>query len=187
MNKSFLAILTAIALPAAFTHAQNLLKNSSFEQAGHFEDHASNWKMGQPDEYGDAWGSAVRVDWRAYDGNFIGAIRGTWAGAGDYGGFWQDAKVEAGSTYRLSAWFWADSAWTANHQQLKIEFWNEDRSMMLAEESVSLYELGEDWRMFSVEATAPEGTGFARAVINVAGAGDSGALQIDSVSLQASW
>lgn len=184
VTKLFAALIT---LPLALAHADNLLKNSSFEQAADYDEGATHWKMNQPDDRGDAWGSAVRVDWRAHDGMYIGAIRGTWAGAGDYGGFWQDAEAEAGTTYSLSAWFWADEGWTANHQQLKIEFWNEDRSMMLSEETVSLQDVGQTWSLFTVDATAPEGTGFARVVINVAGAGENGALQVDSISLKTTW
>jgi hypothetical protein len=161
-----------------------LLKNASFETAGSDGDQAAqNWKMNDPDEHGDAWGSASRENWRANDGTWIGVVRGTWANAGDYGGFWQEAEAMAGTTYRVSAQVWTDPDWTAQSQELKLEFWNADRNEMLAAVTNAIVGSGEMWTEVSVDGIAPEGAAWARAVISVSGAGPSGALQIDQFDL----
>ena len=162
----------------------NMLRNASFETTGtDGEAVAQSWKMNDPDEHGDAWGSASRETWRAHEGAAVGAVRGTWAQAGDYGGFWQESEAMAGTTYRVSAQFYADATWTATSQELKIEFWNADRSEMLGASTNAIVGVGETWTEVSVDGTAPEGTAWARAVVNVAGAGEAGALQVDEMVL----
>lgn len=177
------ALLPAFALAA---HA-NLLKNGSFEEMGSSDEIALNWKMHEPDEHGDAWGSATRRDWRAHDGSWMGAVQGQWANLGDNGGFWQEAPGEAGTTYIASGWFWADGSWTAGTQELKIEFYNEDRVTQLGVQTVSLNDVGEVWTQKSVEAVAPEGAKWVRVVVNVSGAGSDGALQVDELVLDTAW
>lgn len=162
----------------------NLLQNGSFEEAGNEPETARHWKMNDPSESGDAWGSAIRVDWRANDGAHIGAIRGKWAGADEYGGFWQEARIEPGKTYRASAFFWADQSWGAGVQELKIEFWGEDRTEKLGERSVGLSDVGENWTLKEVTLDAPAGAAWGRVVINVGEVGNDGALQVDQVSLE---
>lgn len=176
----FTAAMFCLASPVQ----ANLLQNGSFEEAGNEPETARHWKINDPAESGDAWGSAIRVDWRAKDGMHIGAIRGTWAGADTYGGFWQEARVEPGKTYRASAWFWADNSWGAGVQELKIEFWGEDRTEKLGERSVSLSDVREDWSLKEVTLDAPANAVWGRVVINVNEAGENGALQVDQVSLE---
>lgn len=173
------AVITAIATPAF----ANLLQNSSFEEEGTQIETAKFWKMNDPDDHGDAWGNAIRVDWRAHEGTHIGVVRGSWAGMGEYGGFWQEAEITAGTTYRATAWFWADGKWIAEVQELKIEFWSSDRSEKLDEKIITLHDVSELWVQKEVEGVAPEGAGWARVVINVSDVGGDGALQFDEVSL----
>lgn len=181
-------ILASAALVLATSGFANLLRNSGFEQpATGSEEAALHWKMNDPDDRGDAWGSAVRRDWRAHDGAWMIAVSGQWAELGDYGGVWQDVEAEAGTTYILSAWVYADGSWTADTQELKIEFFNEDRSTQIGSETVSLADVGEVWTRKDVEAMAPEGTRFVRVVVNVAGAGQDGALQVDDLDLETAW
>ena len=180
-------ICLTVALFGAVAGAANanLLQNGSFEEAGNEPETARHWKMNDPSEHGDAWGSAIRVDWRANEGTHIGAIRGKWAGVDEYGGFWQEARVEAGKTYRASAWFWADNGWGAGVQELKIEFWGEDRTEKLGERIVSLCDVGESWTLKEVTLDAPVNAAWGRVVINVSEVGEEGALQIDQVALDA--
>ncbi|MCB1070572.1 MAG: hypothetical protein H7A43_05675 [Verrucomicrobia bacterium] len=185
MKKSLLMICASFF--AAQLVQANLLKNGSFEEMGSSDEIASQWKMNEPDEHGDAWGSAVRKDWRAHEGSWQGVIQGTWSGMDDYGGFWQEVPGTAGTTYILTAWFYADGSWTANQQELKIEFFNEDRTTQLGSEVVSLSDVSEVWTQKTVEALAPEGTAYVRVVINVSGAGSDGALQVDEVELDTAW
>jgi hypothetical protein len=179
----------ALALLVSITPTAeaNALRNPGFEEGGQQPETSLFWKMHDPDDHGDAWGNAIRVDWRARDGRWTGAVRGSWAGLGEYGGFWQEAEITPGTSYRASAWFWADGAWTAETQELKLEFWNADRSMILDSHSVALHDIAELWIKKELEGVAPEGAAWARVVINVSDAGDSGALQIDDVALETGW
>lgn len=163
----------------------NLLKNPGFEESASHDYDALHWRMHEPDDHGDAWGTAIRTDWRAREGRYIGVVRGGWAGVGEYGGFWQEVAAEAGVTYRASAWFWADGAWRAETQEMKLEFWNADRTAVVGSETVALNDIGEIWVQKEIEAAAPEGTAWVRMVINASGTGNDGALQIDEVSLVA--
>ncbi|MBU0679385.1 MAG: hypothetical protein KJ626_14895 [Verrucomicrobia bacterium] len=174
------------AMLAATAVRANLLHNGSFEeQATDNPKRAIYWTMNDPDDHGDSWGSASREDWRAIDGACIATVRGTWAEAEDYGGWWQEAAASAGKTYKLSAWFWADGDWFAEVQEMKLEFWNEDRSQMLSDSVNGLNVLTSEWREETLQAVAPEGTAWVRAVFNVNKAGNAGALQIDNVILTA--
>ena len=164
----------------------NLLYNTSFELESAFSyGSALNWKLNDPDDHGDAYGSASRENWRAHDGQFLAAIRGTWAGLGDYGGWWQEAEGKGNISYRASAWFYADAGWKAQTQDLKLEFWNWDRTQLLGSAVNGLYDLREEWTRHEVNAVSPEGTEWVRVVIHASGAGEAGALQVDDVELVA--
>ena len=177
----------ALFLCAGTAGQANLLFNTSFEAESTFSyGFAQNWKLNDPDDHGDAYGSASRENWRAHEGQFLGAIRGTWAGQGDFGGFWQEAEGHGNLTYRAAAWFYADAGWRAQTQDLKLEFWNWDRTQLLGSAVNSLYDLREEWTRHEVSAVAPDGTEWVRVVIHVSGAGEAGALQVDEVELATS-
>ena len=181
----FIAAALGFALVPLAAAAGNLLLNPSFEYETAADFHACVfWTMNGPDVHGDAYGSAQRENWRACDGFYAMAIRGTWAGAGDAGGVWQEVPAAPGSVYRFSAWAWADAAWTAQIRDLKIEFWNADRSRRLERHAVPLNGVGETWREFTLAATDPADAAWVRAVVHVAGAGPDGALLLDSLALQ---
>ena len=143
MNKYTFGLVALLITGASTLAHANLLNNPGFEEQGERYEAARHWRMDDPDDHGDAWGTAIRTDWRAFDGYHSGAIRGAWAGMGEYGGFWQEVAIEVGVTYKASAWFWADQAWRAEVQELKIEFWNSDRTELLAEQVVPLEGVGE--------------------------------------------
>lgn len=186
MNTSRLfTLFSALVISAASASLANLLKNPGLEESGTETGSALNWNMNDPDDHGDAWGNAIRADWRAHEGKFIGVVRGTWAGMGDHGGFWQEAEAKPGVTYKASAWFWADGGWKAEAQELKLEFWNSDRTEIVGSETIALHDVGEIWVQKELEAIAPENTGWVRVVVHVSGAGDAGALQADEFSLEA--
>ncbi len=165
--------------------SENLLKNPGFEESASHDHDAQHWKMHEPEDHGDSWGTAIRADWRSREGRYIGVIRGAWAGVGEYGGFWQEVAGTAGTTYRASAWLWADGAWRSETQEMKLEFWNAERTEIVGSETISLNDIGEIWVQKEIEAVAPEDTAWVRVVINASGAGNDGALQIDEVALVA--
>jgi hypothetical protein len=176
----FLFLLAASAFAG-----ENLLQNPSFEIEGSYDANATlNWKLNDPDDHGDSWGAASRENWRSHDGQFAAAIRGTWANAGDYGGWWQELECQPGEVYRLTAWLWADGSWSAKTQDIKIEFWNIDRSTLVSVAMTSVQDASEIWSQKSVESRAPDGSFWVRVVINVSGAGPAGSLMVDDLDLQ---
>ncbi len=182
-------VLTGILLlqttAPARAETANLLLNPSFEYETADNFHSCVfWTMNQPGIHGDSYGSARRENWRAQDGYYAMALRGTWAAAGDSGGLWQEVSATPGSAYRFSAWTWADAAWSAQTRDLKIEFWNSDHSQRLSRHALPLENLGESWQESTIEATAPENAAWVRAVIHVSNAGPEGALLVDSLALR---
>jgi hypothetical protein len=172
----------------------NLLNNPSFEFAGSAADRAAYWQYNTPDIHGDSWGTAARVDWRHYptnEGAWCGAIRGTWSGAGDNGGFWQEVPAVPGGQYRFSARFWADDGhpfgpWTAAAQAMKIEFMSGELTggSYLGSVTQQIAGVTQDWKQVSVQGLTPPGCDWVRVVIYAAGVGSAGSLHVDSVSLE---
>ena len=182
----FVAALGVVhAAASASAASDNLLLNPSFEYETAADFHACmHWKMGSPNPHGDAFGSARRENWRAQEGFYALALRGTWAHVGDSGGCWQEVPAVPGTVYRCSAWTWADAAWTAQTCELKLEFWKADRTRLLGIERIALKDLGETWREQSFAATAPENTAWVRLVVHVSGAGPDGSLLLDNLALR---
>lgn len=172
---------------AQFTVDNNLLKNAGFELPGTTTtNRALYWYPGEPDAHGDMWGSARRVGWRSHEGSWQGTIRGLWANAGSDGGFYQEAEAVPGQTYRFSAWFWADSSWSATRQGMKIEFLTGQPSganYLLAVTNV-ITGIGQTWVQKTMEVAAPAGAEWVRAVVFVQGVGANGALQFDELNLE---
>ena len=171
---------------AAFTIDNNQLLNPGFETQGVTTNHPYYWNAGDPDLNGDVDGSAGRVSWRSHGGTWEGTIRGTWAGLGNAGTFWQERPVLSGRTYKLSAWFWADSTWSAGKQGMKIEFLTgtpTGTNYLLAVTSL-VSGVGQAWTQKTMTATAPPGGQWVRAVVFAESAGANGALQFDDLSLE---
>ena len=181
-----IAAVLGFALAPFVAAAGNLLLNPSFEYETAADFHACVfWTMNGPDVHGDTYGSAQRENWRARDGFYAMAIRGAWAGAGQDGGVWQEVPTAPGAVYRLSAWIWADAAWTAQTRELKIEFWNADHSRRIATAAQPLEDAEESWQEVALAAVAPDEAAWVRGVVHVAGAGPEGALLVDSLALRA--
>lgn len=184
VNLAYSRSLTAnvVPLPSA-----NLLNNPGFELAGSTSDRAANWYPGEPDTHGEMWSTALRVNWQPLQGSWHGAIRGTWSGAGDQGGFWQEVPATPGAHYRFTAWFWADDGnpwgpWYAGHQMMKMEFFSGDA--MIAAVTNDLGYVNQVWQPRTLEAVAPEGADWVRVVIAAYEVGPDGALQFDQLELE---
>jgi hypothetical protein len=170
---------------AATSHA-NLLFNTSFEAESTFSyGFAQNWKLNDPDDHGDAYGSASRENWRAHDGQFLGAIRGTWAGQGDWGGFWQEAEGHGNLSYRRVGLVLRRCRLARANpgpQAGILELGPHAVAGLRGEQPVRPARGMDPPR--SQRAVSPEGTEWVRVVIHAAGAGEAGALQVDTWS---SW
>jgi len=162
------------------------LYNTSFETVGSSTDYASHWEYNHPDTHGGVWGSGQRASWRAHTGTYEAAIKGTWAGLGDTGGWWQEMAATAGESYDAVGWFWADNTWSATTQHLKIEFRSATDQLLATSSLEDLSSVGESWVQHRVRGTAPANTAWARVVVSVSGAGGAGALQFDDLDLNLS-
>jgi len=169
----------------ARSETSNLLRNASFEEPVTPErvNEALHWTILSPDMHGDYFGSASREDWRALTGNFIGTVRGLWAGHEHFGGVWQEAPATPGASYRFGGWFLCDIEWSARIQEIKIEFWDKTVQVLLSEQSTSVADCDMDWEERWVEATAPDQAAWVRVVVHVSDAGAMGALQFDDLYL----
>jgi hypothetical protein len=161
---------------------ENLIRNGGFEEAGRQGSHdALHWRWGGPDCHASSWGNFSREQWAAHGGAGLGAIRGSWNGGTNYGGFWQEWPTRAGLTNLVSGWFKQDDGWTSSRQEWKLEFYNGDYYLLSALTNV-LSGLGADWQLRTMSATAPAGAVFARLVILAEGVGNVGALQCDDLT-----
>lgn len=169
-------------------HAGNYIRNPDFDRAGSANTSAFYWESGYPDARGDMWGAASREHWRGYpDGSDTneGAIRGTWSGAGDQGGFWQEVTntYAVGTVWEGGAWFWNDGAgnqWTSATRSIHITFYN-GSGTAIAGHTNSFTRPDETWTWYSVQATSVAGAAWARLTIQANGIGANGALQFDDV------
>ncbi|MDD4341258.1 MAG: chitobiase/beta-hexosaminidase C-terminal domain-containing protein, partial [Kiritimatiellae bacterium] len=169
----------------------NLLQNPGFEEAGAGSGMAAYWAAGDPDGHGETWGSAIRINWDSHDGNWVQALRGTWAGEGHAAGIWQESAARPGEAYRFTAWFWADDGhpygpWQASARALKLEFLDGETGgdTLLLAVTNSLAELDQTWRSYSVEAVAPSNAAWVRVVIMAEGMSADGSLRADDLTLE---
>lgn len=175
----------SVVAEAPFVRDDNLLRNAGFELQGSSTNNALYWIPGEPDLHGETWGSGLRVSWRSHSDTWQGTVRGTWAGAGSEGGFWQEAPAAPGRAYRFSAWLWADSDWAPSLQAMKIEFFS-GASMgetMLVAHTNTFTGVGPTWTNRAMQATAPTNADWVRVVIVASGVSGSGALQFDDLRL----
>lgn len=178
----YFATLSAVSLTGFAQQATNLLNNAGFETQGSSSTKAYYWEMNNPDTHGDSWRTAARSSNKANTGSWAGELKGQWSGDW-YGGFWQEAAASPGLQYSASAWFWANSDWSAQKQELKLEFY--DASFNLLQTSVTgTYHIGEAWQEVKIASTSPENTAWARLVVNVERAGESGSLYVDDTQLR---
>lgn len=178
----FCLVSTTFSSEAGFT---NLIRNSGFEEVADngVVTEARFWKMNNPDMHGDQWGSASRENWRAFEGDYIGTVRGLWADCGTYGGWWQEVEAVPNKTYRFSGWFYTDPEWVARTQEIKIEFWDKHYTTVLHSRTKTISGCDMQWEEVSIEAVAPPGATWVRVVVNVINTGASGSLQMDNLEL----
>lgn len=164
----------------------NLLRNGTFEQSDlGSNDLAYAWNYRPAMTYGGRWGNSGRRDWRYVSPFHLFYIGPT------FGGIWQDAPGGRDFDYEVSAWFWMDGnsdtnygPWTAAVQRLKIEYYSPTYGAPLAESWTNIPFIAETWNQVRFRAAAPTNAAWARAVVDVSGAGPKGSLQIDDVAMR---
>jgi hypothetical protein len=181
---SSMLFVLSLSLSNTLAQTNNLLLNSSFEyETSESFSSGIYWSMHHPDTHGDAYGSAWRESWRAEDGEFSMAIRGTWAGADDYGGFWREVPALPDNQYQFSAWTWADKTWAAHVCEIKLEFWNHTHSLLISSHSHPLQDIVESWQNITLQDRTPPGAAWIRVVFHASGIGPEGSILFDSLSL----
>jgi len=171
----------------------NLIYNSSFEIQGSSQPRAKYWEFGNPNNHGSYSANAQRQgsNWgyQVKSGAWLGLIGGTWAGS-DNGAWWQEVPVEPGLTYEATGWFNSEvgvsTTWkTAAQQELKLEFYNFNRSTLLATFTRDLASVTNIWAEHAVAGLAPPGAAWARLVFYATGVGGTGTLRMDDAGLRA--
>ena len=170
-----LATLGLCILAATAAGAQNLLHNSSFEYDA------------RPDNWGRTWGTfCLDSGNKPPDGIFAAYIRGSWCGDGILGGLMQSVtNIVPGRTYRAKGFFFVDNGWIAKRKALKLEFFNDSGSMLLAATNNLAGLQNHTWVERSVEATAPPRTARAQVIVEAVGIGRNGVLGADVLELEA--
>lgn len=166
----------------------NLLFNGGFETQGSSQYSGRYWEQNVPNLHGGESGAADRSDYEGgHDGStWKGQILGTWAGQGNSGSFWQEAPVEPGLPCAASAWFQAESGtWTAAVQELRLDFYDFNRTNVLASFSTNLASVSTSWEQHGVTGAAPARAAWARLVLNVSGSGADGTFRMDDASIEA--
>jgi hypothetical protein len=170
-----LATTLLCIIAATTTGAQNLLENSSFE----YGTRADNW--------GNTWGTFILERWNTPpDGIFAAYIRGGWAGAGNLGGMMQSVtNIVPGTTYRVKGLFYFDQGWTAKNKALKIEFFDNAGSLLLAETNELTSLTDGHWVAQMISAVSPPASARAQIVIEASEIGGGGVLGADLVEMEA--
>ncbi|MCP5488530.1 MAG: chitobiase/beta-hexosaminidase C-terminal domain-containing protein [Verrucomicrobia bacterium] len=166
---------------AVYTFANNLISNPGFETGGTIDDVAVHWYDGQPDTHGGTTGNSIRENWGGYNSTWHGVVRGTWSGQ-NYGSIWQEVPAIPGANYSLTAWFWADSHWSADEQGMKLEFLN-GGSVVGGTTNLFGASIGPAWVDRTLAAQAPGNAEWVRVTFYGNGTHD-GALRIDDVTLE---
>ncbi|MBU1693911.1 MAG: hypothetical protein KKC51_08090, partial [Verrucomicrobia bacterium] len=166
----------------------NLLHNGGFEIEGSDQYSARFWQQNVPNLHGGEIGAVDRSDYGGGHGGstWKGQVLGTWAGQGDSGSFWQEAPVEEGLPCAASAWFQTESTtWTAGVQELRLEFYDFDKTNLLASFSTNLSDVSTTWVQHSITGAAPAQAAWARLILNVAQAGSNGTFRMDDADISA--
>lgn len=171
----------------------NLLFNTGFETAGSSGIRAKYWEIGNPNTHGGFDLNAQRQgsNWNTVitrTGQWVGLMAASWAGSRT-GTWWQEAPIEPGLLYQASAYFRIEATnnvWkTASNQVLKLEFFDYNRTSLLAVAQKDLSSVTNIWVEQSVSAVAPANAAWARLAFFVDGVGNSGTMWMDDVSLKA--
>jgi len=175
--------------------SSNLLYNAGFETAGSVATRARYWESGNPNIHGAMLGTAERQgsNWniRTHSGQWVGLMKARWAIQGNSGTWWQEAPVEGGLTYEASAYFQPEAApnvWTAAVHQLRLEYYDFNRTNLLAtftRDLTGIPQSNTNWVQQFISGSAPVGAAWGRLVVFVDGIGPNGTYRIDSAALRA--
>ncbi len=130
--------------------------------------------------------NVVNHGFAPHSGNWCGSIDAKWdENAYDYGSFSQYMPVEAGKTYRASAWLKASPTWVASSMQIKIEWLDATNGVAGSESVVNILGLTTNWVKYAVEASAPANAATSHVVILCSGATNAGSsMHVDDAEMR---
>ena len=180
-------LLLGLASLGGVAHAQNLLKNPSFEDVGSSPDTCANWNR---------WGDWINREdsWSpTHGGNCLIGYH-HWQVTGDANsGMWQDvATVKAGQRFRFAVFVSADApdsgTLPAAKVELRLEAIRNGKEVQIESKTTTVEELQKTpgWHELSVTGTTPENNVRALIVVTPASSGPrGGAVKIDDAKLEA--
>ena len=184
MNKLLLILCLASVGPTA--HAQNLLKNPSYEEAGTSNDTAASWSR---------WGDWMNREdgWTPTHGGKCLVGYHHWEITSDQNsGLWQDVTtVKAGQKFKFSVFVAADApaggVSGAEKVELRLEAIRNGHEVLIESVTTPVADLQKSpgWHELSVKGTTPENNIRVLVVVTPAsGTPRGGAVKIDDADLE---
>ena len=154
--KAIIPLLSAAYLVVASAGAQNLLINGDFNSPNG-SDAPDSWSLWP---YGGGWANHQN-DAHTFDGSFYMAVGGGNAGSSG-GGLFQIVGALAETTYTLSVESGVD-AWWWPQGEMRLFFLDASNNTLADNRldvttAITGYDTGLPWNLYTLTATAPEGT-----------------------------
>ncbi len=186
MKKTACLLFLGLASLCGTVHAQNLLKNASYEDVGPSPDTAANWYR---------WGDWVNREesWSPTHGGTCLIGYHHWQITSDANsGLWQDVTtVKAGQKFKFSVFVAADApdngAEPAASVELRLEAIRGGKELQIESAKTNVSDLikSAGWHELSVSGTTPENNVRVLVVVTPAPGGKrGGAIKIDDAKLE---
>ena len=182
--KISLLILCVASVCTTTLHAENLLKNASFEDAGSSPDTAANWYR---------WGDWINREtaWNpTHSGQCLIGYHHWEITKPDNSGLWQDVTtVKAGQKFKFSIFASADvpqSGSPADKVELRLEAIRDGHEVMIQSVNTSVADLQKEagWHELSVTGTTPENNIRVLVVVTPASGSRGGSVKFDDANLE---
>ena len=181
--KSLLFTL-CLASAGVSLHAENLLKNASYEEAGSTADAAANWSR---------WGDWMNREtgWTpTHGGQCLVGYHHWQVTTNGSSGLWQDVTtVKAGQKFRFTIYVSADvpqSGSPADKVELRLEAMRGGHEVTIESVTTSVADLQKDpgWHQLSVSGTTPEDNLRVLVVVTPAADARGGSVKFDDADLE---
>ena len=178
-------IILCFASFCATTHAENLLKNASYEEAGSSTDTAADWYR-----WGD-WMNRETAWTPTHGGQCLIGYHHWQITSTNNSGMWQDVtSVKAGQKFTFTVFASADAPQSGNPAdkvELRLAAHPYRPSMTIQSLTTSLADLQKDpgWHQLSVTGTTPENNIRVLVVVTPAASARGGTIKFDDADLEA--
>ncbi len=186
MKRTFFTLLF-LASAGVTAHAQNLLKNPSYEDAGQSGDTAANWnRWGQWINREDSWSPT-------HSGKCLVGYHHWQIEKADNSGLWQDVTtgIKAGQKFKFSVFVSTDKpdngVNSADKVELRLETIRNGKEVQIESVTTPVAELerASGWHELTITGTTPDNNIRVLVVVNpAAGEPRGGAVKIDDAKLE---